>query len=174
VVLNARLYDPDQTISGSPTGIFFESTIAHEAGHQWFYNLVGNDQLDEPWLDEALTQYVTYLYYRDVYGPSAADSFRQSFLSRWDRVDRAEIPIGLPAVDYYGGPTYGAIVYGRGPLFFEALAEEMGPQAFETFLKDYTQQHKWGIGTGEALRDLAESHSDWDLSAVFAEWVYEP
>ena len=27
--------------------------VAHEVGHQWFYNLVGNDQVDQPWLDEA-------------------------------------------------------------------------------------------------------------------------
>src|SRR5207247_1401289 len=25
----------------------------HEASHQWFYSLVGNDQLNAPWLDEA-------------------------------------------------------------------------------------------------------------------------
>ena len=37
---------------GVPFSAILESTTAHEVAHQWFYNLVGNDQLDEPWLDE--------------------------------------------------------------------------------------------------------------------------
>ena len=98
------------------------SLIAHEVGHQWFYSTVGNDQLDEPWLDESLTQYVTYLYFLDTYGAQAAEGFRQSFVGRWDRVGMADIPIGMPAGNY-DGTEYGAIVYGRGPLFFERLAE---------------------------------------------------
>jgi aminopeptidase N len=47
---------------------FYDAATAHEAAHQWWYSLVGNDQVDEPWLDEALTQFTTALYFRDVYG----------------------------------------------------------------------------------------------------------
>jgi hypothetical protein len=28
--------------------------VDHETGHQWFYSLVGNDQVRDPWLDETL------------------------------------------------------------------------------------------------------------------------
>jgi hypothetical protein len=28
-------------------------TIEHEVAHQWWYSMVGNDQYDEPWLDES-------------------------------------------------------------------------------------------------------------------------
>jgi hypothetical protein len=31
-----------------------EKTIAHEACHQWWYNLVGNDEVDYPFLDEGI------------------------------------------------------------------------------------------------------------------------
>ena len=33
-----------------------------------FSDLVGNNQIDEPWLDEALTQFTTGLYFREMYG----------------------------------------------------------------------------------------------------------
>lgn len=171
-VIRSALYDPEATLFDGQVQANFllEGTVAHEVGHQWFYSTVGNDQLDEPWLDESLTQYITFLYFLDRYGQRGGDGFRQDFVRRWERVSRADIPIGLPAGDYDGG-EYGAIVYGRGPLFFEALGQEMGEDAFAAFLMDYYQQNKWGIATGANLKTLAESHCNCDLSPIFDEWV---
>jgi aminopeptidase N len=171
-VIRAELYDPQAQFGDMPANFLMEGTVAHEVGHQWFYSTVGNDQLDEPWVDEALTQYVTYLYFLDTYGEAGADGFRQSFVDRWQRVDMADIPIGMPAGNY-DGTEYGAIVYGRGPLFFLALADQMGQESFDTFLRDYYQQNKWGIASGADLKALAEEQCDCDLSPLFAEWVGE-
>jgi hypothetical protein len=154
-----------------PQAPLLESVVAHEVAHQWFYSVVGSDQVDEPWVDEALAQYATLLYYDDVYGPSGAQGFRGSLQRRWDRVDRAEIPIGLPVRDYTGN-EYSAIVYGRGPLFIEALAETMGPDPFSEFLRDYYQTHQWGTATGASFKLLAEHHCTCDLSPIFETWVF--
>jgi len=166
-----NLYDVDGTVAGLPSRVMMEGTVAHEVAHQWFYNAVGNDQIDEPWLDEAIVQYVTGLYYVDTHGESAAQSFRASWNSRWERVDRADIPIGMPAGSYVD-QEYGAIVYGRGPLFVVALEQEMGQEEFDEFLRDYYESHKWGIGTGDAFKQLAEGHCQCDLTALFEEWAY--
>ncbi len=133
---------------------------------------MGNDQLDEPWVDESLTQYITYLYYVDTYGAGNAEGFRQSFIDRWNRVDNEKIPIGMPAGEYEGA-EYSGIIYGRGPLFFEALGEEMGAEAFGAFLRDYYQSNKWGIASGAALKELVEQHCDCDLTPLFDEWIYD-
>jgi len=166
-----NLYDPDEEVLGLPSQIMLEGAVAHEVAHQWFYNVVGNDQVDEPWLDEAVVQYVTALYYLDASGEGAAQGFRESWYGRWDRVDRADISIGMPAAAY-GDGEYGAIVYGRGPLFIAALAERLGQEAFDEFLRDYYQSHKWAIGTGDAFKELAERHCQCDLTPLFEEWVY--
>ncbi|MGH2544561.1 MAG: M1 family aminopeptidase, partial [Ardenticatenaceae bacterium] len=171
VVITSRLYDPDGFQSNVPTSAVLESTVAHEVAHQWFYSVVGNDQLDEPWLDESLVQYLTYLYYVDLYGPAGATGFHQSLEGRWGRVGREEIPIGLP-VGAYDATEYSAIVYGRGPLFFETLEETMGQAAFGVFLRDYYASNQYGIGTGEEVKQLAEVHCACDLTALFEEWVY--
>jgi aminopeptidase N len=171
VAITLDEYDLDSEIRGIPARIMLESTVAHEVGHQWFYNTVGNDQIDEPWLDEAVVQYITGLYYIDAYGEQAAQGWHGSWYDRWDRVDRAEIPIGMPAGEYDGG-EYGAIVYGRGPVFVATLAEEMGQEPFDEFLRDYYESHKWGIGTGDAFRQLAEEHCECDLTDLFQTWVH--
>ncbi len=152
-------------------GRFLESTVAHEVAHQWFYNEVGNDQVDEPWLDEALAQYATLLYFQDEYGVAGADGYRQALEDRWNRANRVEIPIGMPVAKYTNG-SYGAIVYGRGPLFFEALREKMGKDPFDGFLREYVQANQWGIATTEGLRALAEQHCGCDLGSLFRKWVY--
>jgi aminopeptidase N len=72
----------------------------------------------------------------------------------------------------YESAEYSAIVYGRGALFFVALRDQIGNEAFDSFLKDYTETYSWGIATPEGLRSLAENHCDCDLIPIFDEWVY--
>ena len=167
IAITSWIYD----VSDELADVYMESTVAHEVGHQWFYNLVGGDQLDDPWLDEALTQFVTLQYYVDEYGAEGEEGFTNDLKSRWARTGMANIPIGLPVAGYTGG-EYGAIVYGRGPLFFVALKEHIGAEAFDAFLKEYTQSLSWKISTPETLQSFAEKNCACDLDAIFNEWVY--
>ncbi len=173
VAISQKLYDLDATVSGLPSNVMLESVLAHEVAHQWFYSVVGNDQIDEPWLDEAIAQYATGLYYLNVYGEAAAKDYCSSWDDLWERIDRATIPIGLSS-ETYTSDEYVPIIYGRGPLFIAALAEKMGSEAFDQFLRDYYESSKWGIGTGDVFRYYAEHHCQCDLSVLFEEWVYEP
>lgn len=150
---------------------YFEGTVAHEVGHQWFYNLVGDDQLDDPWLDESLTQFATLQYYSDEYGVTGEEEFRAELEGRWAYINNEKIPVGLPVADYTDA-EYSAIVYGRGPLFFVALRKQMGDEAFDSFMKEYAETLSWNISTAETLQTLAEKHCACDLDALFSEWVY--
>ena len=170
VVITLPLYDPDAKVGDVPSSAFLESTVAHEVGHQWFYSLVGNDQLAAPWLDESLTQYATWRYYLDTGGQEAADRFEEGLRSRWSAVKDEEIPIGLPVGDYKE-VAYSAIVYGRGPLFVDALAERMGQSKLDTFLKDYALAYRWQLVTEADFKTMAESECSCDLSDLFATWV---
>lgn len=148
------------------------STIVHEAAHQWFYSTVGNDQLDEPWLDEAMAQYATWKWWGRTQGEVAADGFAQHLDSRWARVDYADIPIGLPVADYEGS-EYGAIVYGRGPLEIGNLAEPLGGQEqLDEFLAQYAADFKYGIATSAGFQEAAEAWCECDLTAQFDAVVY--
>ena len=43
-------------------GNSYREAVAHETAHQWFYGVVGNDQITDAWQDEGLAEYLTYLY----------------------------------------------------------------------------------------------------------------
>jgi hypothetical protein len=152
-------------------GGFLEVVVAHEVAHQWFYNMVGNETQMQPWLDESLAQFATCQYYFDKGGTQAEQSCLGSMKARWDSLNDQKIPIGEPVSDYTNN-SYGVIIYGRGPLFFQALREQIGQSTFDSLMRDYTTSFAWGIATTDSFKNLAEKHCNCDLSPLFAEWVY--
>jgi aminopeptidase N len=156
----------------SPTEVlYFESVAVHEVAHQWWYNVVGNDQINHPWLDEALSQYSIYLYVLDTYGKDDGRGFVDVVKNlRWGSIGFRGKPIGLPA-GAYSGVEYGAIIYGRGPLFFLALRERLGEAKMATFLRRYYTENSWRIATPAEFRKLAEEMAGQDLGDLFKQWV---
>jgi aminopeptidase N len=169
VLLASRVYDLADSEGGLPHRILLESTVAHETAHQWFYGLVGNDPQEEPWLDEALAQYAAWLYYRDRYGEGPADGFFSSFNERWSRVGQEPIPIGLP-VRAYSPMQYGAIVYGRAPLFLRALSDRMGEAAFDHLLAEYLRRWAWRTASGRDFLALAGEVCGCPLADLAESW----
>ena len=163
-------YRPEPPQSDMPGTVFLESATAHEVAHQWFFNQVMNDPLQEPWLDEGLAQYLTYIYYRDYYGAEAGQRYIDSWQARWMRVDYAQIPIGLPAGSY-SPVEYSAIIYGRAPLFILELQKEMGEVAINEFLREYVNVYRWQTVNSAQFKTLAEQRCACDLTAQFEEWV---
>lgn len=170
IALNEQLLSPNGKFGNLPTSAYLQATVAHEAAHQWFYGIVGDDQVNQPWLDESMAQYDTYLYYLDKVNPTAAEAIKSDWKGRWARVNDEKTPIGEP-VSAYSPRSYGAIVYGRGPLFLDALSQQMGETKFDAFLKDYYQANKWGIATTAGFEQLAQKDCGCNLSQLFKDWI---
>ena len=50
---------------------YLDYIISHETGHQWWYNVIGNNKFKEIWLDEGINVYWLSKYIEDKYGPDA-------------------------------------------------------------------------------------------------------
>lgn len=157
----------------APNRAILEGTIAHEAAHQWFYGVVGSDQVREPWLDEALAQYATWLSFADRYGDDGASGFAATLIERWDRTGRALMPIGLPVASYTD-KQYASIVYGRGPLFLQALAASIGQDRMNRLLREWVTRFSGKMATGSDFFRLAEEVGGRSLRPLFAQWVWPP
>ncbi len=107
-----------------------------------------------------------------MYGDQVAQDYVALRHDLWDRVEQAKVPIGMPA-RAYADDEYVPIIYGRGPFFIRALADEMGQDTFDEFLRDYYASFQWRISTGDAFKQLAERHCQCDLTDLFEKWVYE-
>lgn len=152
---------------------FLEITVAHEVAHQWFYSLVGNDQVNDPWLDESLVQYMMSVYLEDTYGKEEADITRkQYFNALYDTAKRRnkDAPVGLP-VSAYDEEQYAAIVYGKGPLFFAEVRNQLGDQKFFAALQAYFQKRKYQIATPADLIDTFNEVSGQDITPLYDKWI---
>lgn len=150
-----------------------EWVVVHEVGHQWWYSLVGNDQVDEPWLDEALVQYSTLLYYEERYGSEVADRllaevFRQPYENLL--ATERDAPVGLP-VAAYSGRDYGQVVYQKGPLYFHELRQEVGDEAFWDILRLYFERHRHRIARPEDWLEAVEAVTGDTHYALYEAWI---
>lgn len=165
IVIAAGLY-PDR-------GNFFKHATAHEVAHQWWYGLVGNDQVDEPWLDEALTNYSAYIYWQEIEGPDSAAFIRKRLFddayafAQAEGLDRA---IAGPVASF-DGDTYGLIVYGKGPLYFDALREQVGDETFFAILQTYFSRLKYRNAAPEDWLAAVEAVSGQPADALYNAWI---
>jgi len=146
--------------------------VVHEVGHQWFYGLIGSDQLEAPWLDEAAASYTEVLYYEAAVGPERGTTLVREF---HDLVagfaSRSQTPIGLPVGEYASENEYALIVYAKGALFFDALRRQLGDEVFFRFLQEYFGDYRYGFAEPADFARAAESACRCDLDPVFDLWV---
>jgi hypothetical protein len=155
---------------GGPNVI--EPTV-HEVGHQWFYGLIGGDQLHEPWLDEAAATYTEVLYYEAAGQRGRATSLLSEFRSWLRSHPDPTQPIGLGVGEYAGEGEYALFVYVKGALFFDALRRELGETQFGEFLQYYFQENRYGFADGEGFQFLAEDTCSCELDDLFDLWVWQ-
>lgn len=151
--------------------------VAHETAHQWWYNVVGNDPVTDPWLDEALTQYSTMLYFRRFWSASAAQAYIQAII--YDHFapyaeQKKGIQVGQPTTAFKNTQDYFAITYARGAMFIEQVHTALGDQAFFTAMQQYYQENQFQIARPETLYAALQQANPEIVKKLWNEWVTGP
>ncbi|SHH07364.1 Peptidase family M1 [Thermosyntropha lipolytica DSM 11003] len=135
--------------------------LAHEIAHQWWYNLVGNDQMAEPWLDEGLADFSAYKYMTGVRGEKALDRLQGT------------VNLGKGLKDMASRKDYYQTAYYGGEAFFAGLEEMLGEEMVYNILRSYLAHYKYDIASREDLFYIIEMESGKKLDAYFASWFKE-
>ncbi len=156
--------------------------IAHELAHSWSGNLVTNATWNDFWINEGFTVYFEHRIMEAVYGSSYSEML--SALSRTDVIEEVEdfmksrpedtrLKLDLTGRNPDDGVS--RIAYDKGYFFLRLVEETVGREAFDAFLKDYFQAHRFGVMTTERFLDYLKanllSESQWEQIGV-DEWVY--
>jgi aminopeptidase N len=167
-----------QSLYDDPSRADFDIATAHEVAHQWWYSVIGNDVFEEPWLDEGLTSFSSSLYYEYNLPLDYVQGLWGYWEQRYDQLksQNHDQPVTESLAYFEEDPSraYGSVVYTKAALFFHALREEIGDDAFFSALQQYYTAHKYGIARGSDLLDAFEAASGRQLDDFYQEWLFSP
>ncbi len=150
-------------------------TIVHEAAHQWWYGIVGNDQVDEAWLDESFAAYSETIFIEKEFGRQPAQGYFEDTVKQ--SVEEAISSKQIDGVivkslkDFKSWDDYGPTVYDGGALMLSQLREKLGDKMFFDILKRYVSEYKYKIAKTQDFVDVCEKVSGQKLDGFFKPWL---
>ncbi len=149
---------------GSP-----ESVTVHEAGHQFWYGLVGTNEFEEPWLDEGFNRYHDRKAYALAYGPRGYGTryfgLRGRSLSGWPvvapgvetgrsgdsvsglRAHGRDDVMARRSWDFASAEAYGVNAYGKPALSLQTLEGLLGDEMMTKVLRAYARRYRFAHPT---------------------------
>ncbi|GAA4083392.1 MULTISPECIES: M1 family aminopeptidase [Streptomyces] len=136
------------------------TALTHEIGHQWWYGIVGDDEYNSPWLDEAFADYSTDL------------ALNQTGTNCWNSVSWASSSEKITnSMAYWDAHSsrYSTVVYGYGKCALHDLRRVIGDSAMAKLLKDYATSHWYGVSTTAEFKAAAQAATATDLTSFWTQ-----
>ncbi len=152
--------------------------IIHETAHQWWYAVVGNDEIEHAFLDEGLTEYSVVLFYEKnpSYGFTRAEMVGiahksyQTYCSIYDRIfGGKDTSMDRSLKDFTSEYEYVNIAYVKGALMFDYLRVAVGEDEFFKGLKKYYKDYSFKNATPDDLIFVYENSCQ--TSGFFSSWI---
>ena len=159
-------------------------TIIHEVGHNWFYGILASNERTYPWMDESINSYFdkrvtnkadTFQCREILPNPKFYEriSFRKwinqhSSLLGYKAIASQSLTqsINLPSEDYTSY-NYGAMLYGKGPMAFAYLQQELGDSMYLKCFQNYFNEWKFRHPLPGDIQRSFEKTSGMDLRWFF-------
>lgn len=149
------------SLAGTPSQAGTKSTTAHEIGHQWFYGVVGDNEYDEPWLDESFASFAAALY------SGRLDQLTSPPVE--NKIFHLSSPVSTFTnhADEGGINAYYSMIYDYGSRTLNDLRLTLGDKTFYKAMHDYYQKKKFGISTTKDFIKIMEQSSGQNLKPFF-------
>lgn len=157
----------DKNLYNEENKFLLEYVIAHETAHQWWYSVIGNDEIDEPWLDEALTEYSTIVYFESKYGKETGDKLIKTMEVQTRNYKCSDI--FKSTTEYKDSADYNLSVYTKGAVIFNEIRSKVGDEVFFNTLKEYYSTYKFKNVSGKQFVELWKSKGV-DIEKIIKEY----
>lgn len=165
-------------ISDEAAGADCAYTVVHETAHQWWYAMVGSDQINASWQDEGLAEYSALMFFENApsYGVTrtgmvgAATKAYRAFYSVYSQIfGEADTSMNRPLSAFLSEYEYTNVAYNKGLLLFDTVRQSCGDAKFNTALKDYFKTYCFRVAPAEGL--IAAFCRQGDLEGVFDSFI---
>lgn len=147
------------------------NVVVHELAHQWWYGIVGNNQVKEPWLDEGLTTFSEFLYMQKQMKQDDETWLKQA-AQKADEIHKAVGVTSAQKLYDYPDEVYGIMVYLRPAAMMFALMHELGEAKVMQILHTYYEQYQFKTATTNDFIQVANKVAGKDLTPFFSRWLY--
>lgn len=138
----------------------------HEIAHQWFYSLIGNDENNEPWLDEGFATFATGLC-MEAEGTGNVDETYWDIYAITDTTMQGDkVNVGADEAE-----VYDFVIYNRGCMFLKHLMDTLGQDKFLPILAEYCKNNMYGIATTDSFLNTIYAGTDVDISSIVDEYI---
>ncbi len=157
--------------------------IAHELAHSWSGNLVTNTTWRDLWLNEGFTSYVENRIMEEVFGKDRAVMEQalayQDLIKELPLLPKGDTILHLVIEGRDPDDAFSGVPYTKGQLFLMFLEERFGRDDFDSFLRQYFDDHAFGsIDTKSFTQylktNLVDKHTGKVSMAEVNEWITEP
>ncbi len=176
--------DPKIAGLASKVPSFYEAVVVHEIAHQWFYGILGNNEMDEAWLDEGFATFAEqrYMHWRQQQKTWFSDPITEFFQGNpveaieeiglyWQLNSSWDEPIlGRKA---YEATSYWTNIYTKGAKVLWMLWEILGPEPFDSLMRGYFETYAFHHVTTEDFLRWVEAHVDFPARQILSPWLYE-
>lgn len=160
-----------------------EMVIMHEIGHNWFYGILGNNEMAEAWLDEGMNSFAEVRYLEEKYGregnltnwpemlsflPRSDDRYINSAMYYLFAANQAEQKLLTPAYQFKEGYV---LVYGKGAWILDMLRDLVGKEMFDDIMQAYFARYQYKHPTTEDFIAVCEEVSGRTLKPFFDLWL---
>ncbi|MCH5157336.1 MAG: M1 family metallopeptidase [Clostridiales bacterium] len=155
----------------------YQEAIAHETAHQWFYGLVGNNQITNAWMDEGLSEFVTYLYMDSTGATSLSRSMLGCYQTYTSYVDvlsnyYSDVDRSMRAVNEYKNDSeYVIFTYVKGALLFNSVYEAMGSTRFWKALANYYDEGLFTVAEPSLMTGCFANAGGKEIEAIFTNFI---
>ena len=158
----------------------FDYVIVHEIAHQWWYGLVGNNEYNEAWVDEGLTEYSSALFFEkhSKYGfeyeqvtDNAFETYKNFVKIYSSILGDVDESMQRSLSEFETEPEYVNCTYTKGMLLFDSLRETLGNRKFEKCLKHYFKDYKYKNSSYEKMVECFSQSCGRNLESLFKAYV---
>ncbi|UZJ76918.1 M1 family metallopeptidase [Fictibacillus sp. KU28468] len=148
------------SIAGQRSQEWVKSVTAHEIGHQWFYGIIGDNEYDEPWLDESFATFSAALYNNGLNQLTTPAVPNKNY--------HLSSPVSTFTADGDSGiNAYYQMIYGYGSRTLNDLRLKVGDKAFYSAMKAYFKEKKFDVTTTKDFVTIMERETGKDLGEFF-------
>ncbi|MCM3694152.1 M1 family metallopeptidase [Neobacillus niacini] len=164
------IYLPKNILESNETEI---GSVVHETAHQWWYGMVGNNEVKEPWLDEALATYASTRFMLEEFPENGAAIFemRKQMTEGTERDEKKGIFIGSPVDKFTSIGSYSQLVYQKGALMLENLEKEIGKEKMDQLLHTYFKEYQFDVATSSDFISVFTEELGPGAKEYFEAWL---